>query len=158
MRHKENYLRTVQFDRPDYIIMTAAINYACWNAYPQEFLCEQMEKHSKLFPGFVRPKLPFTPVYVCNSLRDKPYTDYFGCTWYTTTDGITGTVLDHPLEDWENFADYKAPDPDQCDGLNPVNWIDYKNYIRTIRISFILEASGTDILFCSYAISGAMRI
>ena len=131
MTHKENYLRTVQFDRPDYIIMTAAVNYACWNAYPQEFLCEQMEKHSKLFPGFVRPKLPFTPEYGCNSLRDKPYTDYFGCTWYTTTDGITGTVLDHPLEDWENFADYKAPDPDQCDGLNPVNWMDYKNYIRT---------------------------
>ena len=131
MTHKENYLRTVRFERPDYIMMTAAINNACWNSYPQEFLCEQMEKHSKLFPGYVRPKLPFTPEFGCNSIKDKPYTDYFGCTWYTTADGITGTVLDHPLEDWDRFDDYTSPDPEVCDGLNPVNWGSFREYVRT---------------------------
>lgn len=130
MTHKENYLRTARFERPDYIIMMAAINSACWNSYPQEFLCEQMEKHPKLFPEYQRPALPFTPEYGCNSIKDKPYTDFFGCTWYTTTDGITGTVLDHPLEDWDRFADYQMPDPEVCDGLNLVNWADNRAYIK----------------------------
>lgn len=131
MTQKENYLRTVYFDRPDYIQMTAAINAACWNAYPQEFLCEQMEKHPKLFPNFVRPELPYTPEYGCNARKDVPYTDFFGCTWYTSTDGITGTVLDHPLEDWDAFAAYKAPDPEICDGMNFIDWDKAKESIRS---------------------------
>lgn len=131
MTHKENYLRTVHFERPDYIIMCAAINDACWNSYPQEFLCEQMEKHPKLFPGFVRPPLPVLPKYGCNAKKDEPYTDGFGCTWYTSTDGITGTVLGHPLEEWEGFDNYSAPDPEVCDGLGPVNWEANRAYIRS---------------------------
>ena len=120
--HKENYLRTVRFERPDYIVMCAAINAACWNAYPQDFLCEQMENHPKLFPDFQRPQLPFVPLYGINARKNEPYTDYFGCTWHTAVDGITGTVLDHPLEAWDNFANYIGPDPEICDGLCPVNW------------------------------------
>ena len=131
MTHKENYLKIVHFERPDYINMCAAINAACWNFYPQEFLCEQMEKHPKLFPGYVRPELPYTPVYGCNAKKDEPYTDGFGCTWYTSTDGITGTVLGHPLEDWNCFPDYKGPDPNVCDGLGPVNWTAYKEHIQS---------------------------
>ena len=129
MNSKENYLRTVFFERPDHIPMCAAINEACWNFYPQSFLCEQMEKHSRLFPGYIRPALPIQPVYGLNARKDKPYTDYFGCTWYTSTDGITGTVLDHPLESWESFADYKAPDPEVCDGLVTINWHNFSKWV-----------------------------
>ena len=131
LTYKENYLRTVRFERPDYIIMSAVINTACWNAYPQAFLCEQMEKHPRLFPGYQRPQLPLTPNYGVNAKRDEPYTDYFGCTWYTTADGITGTVLDHPLENWDSFASYVGPDPEVCDGLNPVNWEAYEKEVRS---------------------------
>lgn len=130
MTFKENYLRTVHFDRPDYIIMSAIINTACWNYYPQEFLCEQMEKHPRLFPGFVRPQLPIKPQYGCNSRKDVPYTDGFGCTWYTSTDGITGTVLGHPLADWEAFSSYTAPDPDVSDGLAPFDWEAYRAAVK----------------------------
>lgn len=129
MTSKENFLRTVFFERPDFIPMSVGINGACWNAYPQEFLCEQIEKHNKLFPGYTRPELPFKPFYGLNAMQDKPYTDYFGCTWYTSTDGITGTVLGHPLEDWDDFAHYKAPDPEICDGLNPMDWESFRKWI-----------------------------
>ena len=54
LNSKENYLRTVFFERPYYIPMSVGINAACWNSYPQEFLCEQMEKHTKLFPVYVQ--------------------------------------------------------------------------------------------------------
>lgn len=131
MSAKENYLRTVYFDRPDYIQMAVGISAACWNHYPQEFLCEQMEKHPKLFPGFVRPQLPFTPDFANVARKDKPYKDFFGCTWKTTEDGITGTVVEHPLADWKDFSAYKAPDPNICDGLNPMDWDGYKHHVQS---------------------------
>lgn len=131
MTPKENYLRTVYFDRPDYIQMSVGICSACWNYYPQEFLCEQMERHPRLFPDFVRPQLPFAPEYSKVARKDEPYTDFFGCTWVTSMDGITGTVQGHPLENWDNFVAYKAPDPDACDGLNLVNWSEYKAMVKS---------------------------
>lgn len=122
MTKKENYLRAVRFERPDYIPMVFAINDACWQSYPQEFLCEQIEKHPRLFEGYSIPKLPYHPHFANVARKDEPYTDDFGCVWQTTVDGITGTVVKHPLADWDNLKTYQAPDPDICTGIGPVNW------------------------------------
>lgn len=122
MTSKENYLRTVRFERPDYIPMAFCINDASWQSYPQEFLCEQIQRHPRLFAGFQPPKLPYQPVFANVARKDAPYTDDFGCRWETTMDGITGTVVGHPLADWEDFSRYKAPDPEVCCGIGPVDW------------------------------------
>ena len=122
MTKKENYFKAVRFERPDYIPMVFAINDACWQAYPQEFLCEQIEKHPRLFEGYIIPKLPYHPNFANVARKDQPYRDDFGCVWQTTVDGITGTVVKHPLADWENFKTYHAPDPNQCSGIGPIDW------------------------------------
>ena len=122
MNKKENYLRAVRFERPDYIPMTFGINDACYQAYPQEALFELMEQHPLLFPDFQKPALPFTPEFASVARKDAPYHDDFGCVWETTVDGITGTVTGHPLADWNNFATYQAPNPDVCMGIGPVDW------------------------------------
>ena len=122
MNKKENYLRAVRFERPDYIPMTFGINDACYQAYPQEALFELMEQHPLLYPDFQKPALPFTPEFASVARKDAPYRDDFGCVWETTVDGITGTVTGHPLADWNNFATYQAPNPDVCMGIGPVDW------------------------------------
>ena len=154
MERKENYLRAVRFERPDYIPIVFCINDACWQAYPQEFLgeihtvfppfynfrmrqnlwpnalaklcgaalVEMQLTHPLLFPGYVPPDLPFTPQFARVARKDHPYTDSFGCRWETTTDGITGTVVGHPLADWNDFPAYRFPDPAICDGLEPIDW------------------------------------
>lgn len=122
MERKENYLRAVRFERPDYIPIAFCINDACWQAYPQEFLVEMQLTHPLLFPGYVPPDLPFTPQFARVARKDHPYTDSFGCRWETTTDGITGTVVGHPLADWNDFPAYRFPDPAICDGLEPIDW------------------------------------
>ena len=98
------------------------INDACWQHYPQDWLCEQMQRHSLLFPDFKPPKLPYTPSFALCARRDEPYTDDFGCVWTTTDDGITGTVTGHPLADWSAYPDYRFPDPEKCMGIGPVDW------------------------------------
>ena len=117
-----NLLRAIRFERPDYIPMTFAINPACWSTYDQQALVELMQSHPHLFPDFVPPALPYRPDYALVARADAPFTDDFGCVWQTTMDGITGTVVGHPLADWDNFGDYHAPDPETCMGIGPIDW------------------------------------
>ena len=125
MTKRDNILRAIRFERPDYIPMIFQINDACWHHYDQEILQDLMEEHPFLFLDFKRQKR-VSPHYILNALKDKPYTDTWGCIWKTTDDGITGTVHGHPLSDWTNFDSYQPPDANITDGTYPINWKDIK--------------------------------
>ena len=119
---RENLLKAIRFEKPDYIPMTFHINAACWNHYDQNALLDLMEAHPFLFPDFQRPGLPVIPEYDVNARADQPYTDVFGCVWKTAMDGIVGSVLEHPLADISKFAAYKFPDPEKSMGLGSIDW------------------------------------
>lgn len=133
MTHRENMLRVLRFEHPEYIPMGFWINDACWNHYPHEALFELMESHPHLFPGFKRPKGIFVPQYGNCARKDHPYTDDFGCLWETTEDGITGTVVKHPLADWNNLANYRFPDPSRCCGIGDVNWEETREWVKKAK-------------------------
>lgn len=121
MTKRENILRAIRFERPDYIPMSFHINGACWHHYDQDALQDLMEAHPFLFPGFIRQHA-VTPLHGLNQRKDEPYTDPWGCIWTTSEDGITGSVHKHPLKDWNQFATYTPPDPDKTDGTYPIDW------------------------------------
>jgi uroporphyrinogen-III decarboxylase len=121
MNHRDNLLRAVRFERPDFVPMIFHINPACWQRYPHDALQELMAQHPFLFPDF-RPTPTVTPEFSLVQRADAPYRDPWGCVWRTSEDGITGVVTEHPLADWAAFDDFRAPDPDQTDGLGPVDW------------------------------------
>ncbi len=123
---RENILRAIRFERPDYIPMTFHINEACWEAYPHEELFRLMEAHPFLFPGFEAPKGAFKPEYAPVARKNEPYTDAFGCVWQTATDGIVGSVHSHPLDDWSKWLGYIFPDPEKTDGLYSVDWSEFE--------------------------------
>lgn len=123
---RSNMYRAIFFEKPDVIPMCFAINPACWHHYPQDWLCEQMERHPLLFPGFKPPRLPYTPEYALCARKDAPFTDDFGCVWATTDDGITGTVVGHPLADWAAYDTYRMPDPEHRMGIGPVDWAEVR--------------------------------
>ena len=50
--YKENYLATVNFEKPEYIPMFFYINPACWDSYPKEALLRMIDEHKLLFPFF----------------------------------------------------------------------------------------------------------
>ncbi|NLG52416.1 MAG: hypothetical protein GX541_00340 [Clostridiales bacterium] len=130
MTERENMLRVIRFERPDYIPMKFCINNACWQNYPQEFLFEQMEAHKFLFPDFKRPEGKYVPEFHSVGRKDEPFVDDWGCTWETAENGITGTVTKHPLAEWAAFENYKAPDPGVCMGIGPVDWDEEKKKIE----------------------------
>lgn len=133
MTAKENYLKAVRFERPDYIPMDFVINGACWKHYPNEVLFDLIEEHQFLFPNFKRPQGKFIPKFHPVGKKGIPYKDDWGCIWETYEDGITGTVTGHPLADWNCFENYQAPDPQKVMGIGPIDWDKEKNDIEQAR-------------------------
>ena len=126
---KDNLLRAIRFENPEYIPVTFHINDACWTHYDQNALLDLMEEHPFLFPGFVRPAIPFVPDYDQNARAGHPYTDHFGCIWETAMDGIVGSVHQHPLADIENYPSYRLPDPEHSTGLGPIDWAEFEREV-----------------------------
>lgn len=126
---RENLLKTIRFETPEYIPMTFHINAACWNHYDQNALLDLMEGHPFLFPDFQRPAVPVIPEYDVNARANQPYTDDFGCVWKTAMDGIVGSVLEHPLADIQNYGTYRFPDPEKSMGLGPVDWSAFEHRV-----------------------------
>ncbi len=122
MTEKENYIRAARFENPEWVPVRFSINNACYFTYDQNFLFDEMEKHKKLFPEFVRPKEKYVPVLTDIYKKGTHYYDGFGCRWETSMDGILGTVVEHPLADLSELGDYVFPDFEHHDGLNPIDW------------------------------------
>lgn len=130
----DNFTKAARFERPDYIPMTFHINPACWNHYPKDALFDLMEAHPRLFPCFTRPGEDWKPAYGPNAIAARPYTDPMGCVWHTADDGIVGTVLGHPLEDWRAFGTtWHIPDPNHTDGLVPVDWAEQEAQWKAVK-------------------------
>ena len=122
MDARENLLRVMRFERPDYIPMTFHINDACWAHYPCDALQDLMESHPFLFPDFRRRPGPVEPDYPAYARAGEPYTDPWGCVWETPMSGLMGAVVKHPLESWDDFESYCPPDPDQTTHWGAINW------------------------------------
>ena len=138
----DNEVRAIHFSRPDYIPMTFVVNSACWHHYDFHELCDFMLERPFLFPGFRVPAAPYRPAHGVNARHGQPFLDVWGCTWETSEDGITGTVVEHPLADWAAFSTYRAPDPALTDGLDIIDWESIKRHLASQRQSGRL-AKGT---------------
>jgi len=122
MDEHENLLRVVRFERPDYIPMDFHINSACWHHYSADALQELMASHPLLFPDFEEGSEEVEPEYAPWEKAGEKYVDSWGCVWETTDDGIVGTVTGHPLESWDSFDEYTAPDPGKELRLGRADW------------------------------------
>jgi len=122
MTERENLLKIIRFERPDYIPMSFHVTGACWRHYPQEALIELMAAHPFLFPEFEPPALPVQPQIAPWRRAGAPYVDSWGCTWETVEEGLTGAVIDRPLGTWDNWPGFASPSPETDDGWGPIDW------------------------------------
>ncbi len=143
MNDRENTLRAYTFNKPDRIPVKYAISLASWYSYETRDLEKLVLKHKYLFPGFIKGSMNK------NSLPFKPYrkkgfehTDSWGCTWKTNYNGITGTVIKHSLENWNNLDIIKTPDPEYCNGWMNISWEDIEKNILELKDKNILTMGG----------------
>lgn len=127
-----NTIQAIQFERPEHIPMTFWINPACWHHYQSDDLQELMAEHPILFPNF-DPRKDYIPPIAPWERAGEPYTDFWGCTWETSDDGITGAVTGHPLADWKEFESFHPPDPEVSNGVGEIHWSQIQAKIEKAR-------------------------
>lgn len=137
MNPDENLRRAITFQNPEWIPIAVGISDACWAEYRGD-LEELVLRHPRLFPDFRKGSIDFDNVsYRPDQIAGKPYTDPWGCVWETSLSGITGCITRHPLDTWDKFEGYEAPDPAKCNGKF---WVDEKNQDEMLIASAEREA------------------
>jgi len=122
MSRDDDFLRAARFEQPQLIPMHFHINPACWQHYDQQQLQELMAAHPLLFPDFVPAPLPIQPQFAAVARADQDFIDDWGCLWRTSENGITGSVVRHPLANWQDLPDFSPPDPGKVCGIGALDW------------------------------------
>ncbi|HNZ38029.1 MAG TPA: uroporphyrinogen decarboxylase family protein [Candidatus Latescibacteria bacterium] len=105
-----NFLKTLYFDTPQWVPCGVSLMMATWMKYREELEAVVLA-HPRIFPGYVKGSinLDFPDAYV---LYEPGYhTDNWGCVWHNIERGLDSIVVKHALENWDDFANWKAPDP-----------------------------------------------
>ena len=133
LTNRENYLRTVRFQNPEWIPMHIGISDASWDQYREEM--EDMALRNPDFFPRVRKgwrdyeRHVFAPAY----RKDEPFVDNWGCTWETPRNGIEGVVTRFPLERWETLPGWRMPDLDTQADRGPRDWEDMRRHTERVR-------------------------
>jgi len=119
LTRRENYIRNATFSGPEWIPAYVSISGATWRQL-REDLEDVIARHPGLFPGFRKGQRDFDAADERH--RSGEFVDSWGCRWENAIDGIVGVVTGHPLESWDAFEDFRPPDPDKVNHMQPVNW------------------------------------
>lgn len=108
--YRENFLRAVEFRRPEYIPCRVHISWPVWNIY-RDRLERLASQHPLIFRGFKPGSIEYKgePKILRSG---KTLRDPFGCVWAFSIEGLQGQVVEHPLDDWSRLKEYRLPDPE----------------------------------------------
>lgn len=113
LTERENYLRTIRMEGPQWIPCRVFLPMATWHKY-REKLEELVLRHPRIFGGFSpnheKGRIDFDDFGL--QRKNKRVQDEWGCVWDFLVDGLDGQVVKHPLEDWKAFDSFKPPDPE----------------------------------------------
>ena len=108
MTQRENMLRVIRFERPDYIPVNFAVNASVFSHYDPHAVEELLESHP-IIAGPGRMRWDLVPKEGDKVDEDVIYYDAFGVEWKGAIDGIRGVIQKHPLEDFSKIRSYKFP-------------------------------------------------
>lgn len=122
LTNRENYLRNASFQNPERMPVFLGISNGSWDQWRDE-MEEVAARHPRIWPGFEKGRrdwdhFDFGPAHTAG----QPYKDAWGCVWETSTNGIEGVVTKPPLESWDNWETWQAPDALVQADRGPADW------------------------------------
>lgn len=122
LSYRENYLRNVRLQQPEWIPASVGCSLASLDDWREEMEAV-MAQYPELFPDFVPgaidyQNLDFGPANTVGA----DFVDAWGCTWRTSRNGIEGVVIKGPLASWDDYAGYQVPDPMIQADRGPADW------------------------------------
>jgi len=134
LSERENYLRSIRMEKPEWIPCRVGFPMATWHKY-REKLEELVLRHPRIFPHYKKGSIDFDNFGL--QRKGKPVPDEWGCIWNFLVDGLDGQVVEHPLRDWKDFDSFKPPNPEaRKEGLYcsyPSNWDEIKVNIEKAK-------------------------
>lgn len=129
MTSRERVRRAIEFDNPDCVPLSEGFSYATWRKYRE--ILKPLAKRLEGDFGFGPDEGPkdydaFPPCY----RKGERFTDNWGCIWNCLIDGLEGIIEHHPLADWSNLDNYKAPDPIKMEERGPRDLEGFAEQIR----------------------------
>ena len=116
-RRTVNLLKTIYFDSPEWTICSVSLMNATWMKYREE-LEQVVLAHPRVFPGRTKGLRDFDEV--ADVLYEAgEHTDCWGTVWNNVARGLSSHPVRFPLENWEDFEAYVAPDPMKEDTFGP---------------------------------------
>lgn len=108
MNSRENFLRDVEMESPEWIPCSVALTQPMWHKY-REKLEDLVLRHPLIFGRRKKGSVDFDDFGIRR--KGNTITDEWGCVWLFLADGLQGQVIKHPLEDWATLENYEPPDP-----------------------------------------------
>ena len=142
LTERENYLRNASFQHPEYMPVNLGISPASWDQW-RESMEEVVVRHPRIWPDFRKGQVDwdnvdFGPAYTAG----QPFRDAWGCVWETSTNGIEGVVIEHPLDTWDKWDQWRAPNPLETADRGPVDWEAARRNVADRRAKGLLSEGG----------------
>lgn len=134
LTNRENFIRNVRFEKPEWIPANVAINDASWDLWRDD-LASVCMRFPQFFGTDIKPgwrdydPYEFAPGY----RKGEPFTDAWGCVWQTACNGIEGVVTHGPLADWDLLPGFQSPDPETTGDRGPLDWPGFAQYGRLVK-------------------------
>ena len=121
------------FDFPEWTPCSVGLMPATWIRY-REDLEEVVLSHPRIFPDYTKGSVDFDFKHFPNPLYEAGrHTDCWGTAWNNIERGLDGHPVGFPLDDWENWENYRAPDPLKDDAFGARNWAKVKEELNRAR-------------------------
>lgn len=140
---RENYIRNARFLGPKWIPSSVIISGASWDQH-REAMEDVCIRHPLFFPDVHKGWRDYDNYDFGHAHRaGHPDTDTWGCTWQTAVDGLVGTVVNSPLQDWDDLDSYQVPDANTTLDWGPVDWAQMRENVAQTKHSGGLVRVGT---------------
>lgn len=107
MSVRENFLRAVEMRSPEWIPCRVSFLHQVWRKY-REDLEALVLRHPAIFGNYVPDSTDYD--YLGVQYRGNRVIDEWKCVWLYAKDGMTGQVVEHPLDDWGKLSSYRPPE------------------------------------------------
>jgi len=141
MTFRENYIRTITFNHPQWLHYDIAITHAMWAIYKEE-LERVVLRHPAVFRGYTPGSVDFNNLtYVEND--DNYKTDVWGCRWHYPLRFLDGVVVGHPLEDIATLDGFIPPTPPVPE-LDEAGWAQETARVNAAKARGEIVSGGTE--------------
>ncbi len=117
-RRTLNFLKTIYFDRPEWVRCRVGLLPATWMEH-REDLEAVVLSHPRVFPDHRRGSVDFDRAGGDRHYEEGRLVDCWGCEWKNIHRGMAGAPVSHPLADWSALDSYEPPDPMTQDRFGP---------------------------------------